>query len=205
VKRTSLLSRDAPAADIGSSKIMGRFNSRETSIPGLVLVQRQRVGDKRGFLDRLFCREELGALLGGRMIAQINHTYTGDAGILRGMHFQRAPHAEMKLVTCLRGAVFDVAIDLRRDSPTLLKWHAECLSAENQRTLVIPEGFAHGFQTITDDCEMLYLHTAGYHPDAEGGIDALDPRLGITWPLPSPKRSSRDLSHALLGSEFAGI
>lgn len=184
---------------------MGRFSCSETSIPGLVLVQRQRVGDQRGFLDRLFCREELGALLGGRMIVQINHTYTGDAGILRGMHFQRPPHAEMKLVTCLRGEVFDVAIDLRRDSPTQLKWHAERLSAENQRTLVIPEGFAHGFQTMTEDCEMLYLHTAAYHPDAEGGIDALDPRLGIGWPLPSPKRSHRDLSHARLGPEFAGI
>lgn len=184
---------------------MGRFTCTETAIPGLTLVQRQRVGDQRGFLDRLFCREDLGQLLGERVIVQINHTYTGDAGILRGMHFQRAPHAEMKLVTCLRGEVFDVAIDLRRGSPTLLKWHAERLSAENQRTLVIPEGFAHGFQTMTEDCEMLYLHTAAYHPDAEGGIDALDPRLGIAWPLPSPKRSARDLSHPRLGPEFAGI
>lgn len=98
------------------------------------------------------------------------------------MHFQRTPHAEMKLVSCVRGLVFDVAVDLRRGSPTFLRWHSELLSADNHKTLVIPEGFAHGFQTLTDDCEMLYLHTTAYAPDAEAGLNPQDARLAIAWP-----------------------
>jgi dTDP-4-dehydrorhamnose 3,5-epimerase len=98
----------------------------------------------------------------------------------------------MKLVSCLRGEVFDVAVDRRQDSPTFLQWHAERLSADNHKTLAIPEGFAHGFQTLTADCELLYLHTAAYEPDAEDGLNALDPGLAIDWPLPISDRSVRD-------------
>ena len=96
---------------------------------------------------------------------------TASRGTVRGMHFQHPPHAETKFVSCLRGEVFDVAVDLRNGSPTFLHWHAEILSADNHRTLVIPEGFAHGFQTLSDDCEMLYFHTAAYNPEAEGGLN----------------------------------
>ena len=121
------------------------------------------------------------------------------------MHFQFPPHAEMKLVTCLRGEVFDVAVDLRQNSPTCLKWHAARLSADNHKTLVIPEGFAHGFQTLTDECEMLYFHTAAYQPDAEGGLNALDPAFSIDWPLPITERSARDQAHASLTAGFTGL
>jgi dTDP-4-dehydrorhamnose 3,5-epimerase len=121
------------------------------------------------------------------------------------MHFQHPPHAETKLVSCLRGEVFDVAVDLRHNSPTFLRWHAERLSADNHKTLVIPEGFAHGFQTLTDDCEMLYFHTAAYQPGAEGGLNAQDPRLAIEWPLPVVGLSPRDAVYQFLGEDFSGV
>jgi dTDP-4-dehydrorhamnose 3,5-epimerase len=101
-------------------------------------------------------------------------------------------------VSCLRGEVFDVAVDLRDNSPTFLRWHAEVLSADNHKTLVIPKGFAHGFQTLTDDCEMLYFHTAAYQPGAEGGLNVLDPRLAIKWPLDVDVLSDRDRSHPMI-------
>ena len=130
-----------------------RFDILNTSIAGLHLVQRKPIGDSRGYLERLFCAEELYNLIPGKNIKQVNHTLTKNVGTVRGMHFQRPPYAETKLVSCLRGEVFDVAVDLRHDSPTFLHWYGERLSAENHKTLVIPEGFAHGFQTLTDDCE----------------------------------------------------
>ena len=121
------------------------------------------------------------------------------------MHFQYPPHAEIKLVSCLRGEVFDVAVDLRRGSPTLLHWHAESLSADNHRTLAHPGGFRSRLPDPTDDCEMLYLHTAAYDPGAEGGINGLDPRIGIRWPLPIPDMSARDRAHPLLDPDFSGV
>lgn len=184
---------------------MTRFEQHETSLAGLTVIERLPIGDERGFLERMFCAEDLAGICEDRPIVQINRTSTASAGIVRGMHFQFPPHSEMKLVSCLRGQVFDVAIDLRAGSPTFLDWHAEVLSAENHRTLVIPEGFAHGFQTLTEDCELLYLHTAAYQPSAEGGLDALDPALGIEWPLPVAERSARDQGHPRLTPEFAGV
>ena len=136
---------------------------------------------------------------------QINRTKTAKAGTVRGMHFQYPPHAEMKLVSCLRGEVFDVAVDLRKNSPTFLHWHAETLSDHNHKTFVIPEGFAHGFQTLSDDCELIYFHTALYHQEAEGGLDALDKRISIEWPPPILERSMRDQKHLALAEDFSGV
>lgn len=184
---------------------MSRFTLINTPMRGLTLMQRHPIGDQRGFLERLFCRDELAESLGGRAIAQINHTLTVTMGTVRGLHFQYPPHAETKLVTCLKGEVFDVAVDVRRGSPTLLCWHAEILSATNHQTLLIPEGFAHGFQTLTGACELLYLHTAAYCGDAEGAINAVDPRLGIAWPLGISERSDRDQAHPYLEESFVGI
>ncbi len=182
-----------------------RFDLLDTPLQGLKLIQRHPIGDQRGYLERIFCGEELQPLLLGRGIAQINRTLTAKSGAVRGLHFQYPPHAETKIVSCLRGEVFDVAVDLRSGSPTFLQWHAEILSAVNHRTLLIPEGFAHGFQTLTEDCEMLYLHTAPYHPEAEGGLNALDSRLDIRWPETVIERSPRDAAHPLLTNEFTGI
>lgn len=182
-----------------------RFDILTTPICGLNILRRWPIGDNRGYLERLFCTEELAGLLTGKRIEQINHTLTANRGTVRGMHFQYPPHAETKFVHCLRGEVFDVAIDLRRNSPTFLRWHAEILTPESHKTFVIPEGFAHGFQTLSDDCEMLYFHTAAYRAEAEGGVHPQDPRLAIDWPLPVARLSPRDASHPLLADGFAGI
>lgn len=182
-----------------------RFDILATDIAGLRVLQRKPLGDKRGYLERMFCIDELETLLAGRHIAQINHTLTASRGTVRGLHFQYPPHAETKFVSCLRGEVFDVAVDLRQGSPTFLRWHGEVLSADNHRSLMIPEGCAHGFQTLADDCEMLYFHTAAYHAAAEGGLNATDPRLAIAWPMPVAGLSPRDATHPLLDASFPGI
>jgi dTDP-4-dehydrorhamnose 3,5-epimerase len=123
---------------------------------------------------------------------------------VRGMHFQYPPNSEDKFVSCLRGEVFDVAVDLRAGSPTFMHWRAELLSAENSKSFFIPKGFAHGFQTLTKNCELIYLHTQPYAPDAEGGLNPLDPRVGIEWPLPIADISPRDRAHASL-ADFSGL
>ena len=182
-----------------------RFDVLATPIAGLQVLQRKPIGDDRGYLERLFCMDELQALLPGKRIEQINHTLTSGRGTVRGLHFQHPPHAETKFVHCLRGEVFDVAVDLRRGSPTFLRWHAEVLSAANHRTFVIPEGFAHGFQALADDCEMLYFHTAAWSADCEGGLRHDDPMLAIRWPLSAAAISDRDRHHPLLDAGFSGI
>lgn len=184
---------------------MSRLTLSALPLVGLTLVQRQRMGDARGFLSRLFCAEELLVAGWTRPVAQINHTYTARRGTVRGMHFQRAPHAEMKLVSCLRGEVWDVAVDLRLGSSTFLRWHAQRLSADNGRALLIPEGFAHGFQCLTDDVELLYCHAAAYHAGAEGGLHPGDARLAIDWPLAIAELSTRDANHPLIDAAFEGV
>lgn len=185
--------------------MMSRFEILPTPIAGLKVLQRKPLGDQRGYLERMFCNEELGEILAGRTIVQANHTLTARRGTVRGLHFQHPPHAETKFISCLRGEVFDVAVDLRRGSPTFLRWHAEILSADNHRSLAIPVGFAHGFQTLTDDCEMLYFHTAAYHAEAEAGLNAQDSGLAIVWPLPVADLSPRDANHPWLNNDFSGI
>lgn len=176
-----------------------------TPLGGLVVVERSRIEDHRGFFSRFFCADTLAEAGFDLPVAQINHTLTRTRGALRGMHYQHPPHAEVKMVSCLRGEVFDVAVDLRADSPTFLHWHGELLSGVNQRSLLIPRGFAHGFQALTDDCELLYLHSAAYAPDAEGAVNALDPRLAISWPLAIADMSERDRTHPMLDPDFKGI
>ena len=182
-----------------------RFDVTATPLKGVEVIHRKPIGDRRGFLERLFCMNELHALMGDRNIVQVNHTLTARRGTVRGMHFQHPPHAEMKLVSCLRGEIFDVALDLRAGSPTFLKWHAEILSESNHKTLAIPEGFAHGFQALTDGCEVLYFTTSAYRPDAEGGLHPGDPRLGIQWPQEPAELSARDASHPWVVENFRGI
>lgn len=184
---------------------MSRFSLSVLPLAGLVVVERRPLGDSRGFLARLFCTEALAAAGWCQPIAQINHTYTAKRGTVRGLHFQRPPHAEMKLVSCLRGEVWDVAVDLRADSPTFLQWHAERLSAANSRALLIPEGFAHGFQALSDDVELLYCHSAAYAAESEAGLHPLDPRLDIRWPLDVAQVSPRDVGHPLIESGFEGV
>ena len=184
---------------------MNRFAVTETKLAGLRCVQRQPLGDARGFLVRLFCADELRDAGWVWPVAQVNHTLTRHAGTVRGLHFQRAPHAEAKLVSCLRGEVWDVAVDLRRGSPTFLGWHAQHLSSGNGMALLIPPGCAHGFQTLSDEVEMLYVHSAAHEAGAEGGLHPLDPTLALPWPLPVGLLSARDDAHPKLTDEFNGV
>lgn len=181
------------------------FDFNETPLEGLVRINRKPIEDSRGFFSRFFCAEEFKSIgfVGG--VAQINHTLTRQKGTIRGMHFQHPPHSETKIVTCVQGEILDVAVDIRKDSPTFLKWHAEILSADNKSSLYIPEGFAHGFQSLKDDSQLIYLHSAFYTPNSEGALNAQDPALAIDWPLKVSEISERDLNHPLLDSQFEGI
>tara|TARA_R110002012_G_scaffold296341_1_gene493619 strand:+ start:2509 stop:3072 length:564 start_codon:yes stop_codon:yes gene_type:complete len=184
---------------------VSRFNVTDLPLAGLKKVERQLLGDERGFLSRVFCSIQLSKCGWHKPIAQINHTYTAKKGTVRGLHFQHPPFSEIKLVSCLKGKVWDLAVDLRADSPTFLHWHAEMLSHENSSALLIPQGFAHGFQTLTDDVELLYCHSAAYAPKAEAGINVLEPRLAINWPLPISECSARDQAFPFLDDEYSGV
>lgn len=184
---------------------MSRFTVTALPLSGLTLIKQQHLRDERGFLSRLFCANELAAAGWHQPIAQVNHTLTAVAGMVRGLHYQMPPHAEMKLVSCIQGKVWDVAVDLRANSPTFLQWHAQYLSSSDGLGLLIPEGFAHGFQALSDNVELLYCHSAPFSPDSEAVLDARDERLAITWPLPFLIRSLRDQSPAGLGPDFKGV
>ena len=184
---------------------MSRFMITDLPLSGLKRIELKLLGDSRGFLMRLFCAEELAVADWHKPIAQINQTYTAQCGTVRGMHFQQAPFTEMKLVSCIRGKGWDVAVDLRPGSKTFLHWHAEELSADNRRILLIPEGFAHGFQSLTDDVDLLYCHSAAYRAEAEAGLNPRDPMLAISWPLQITELSSRDAQHPLINHNFIGI
>ena len=176
-----------------------------TPLPGLKVVETSPFQDSRGAFARWYCERELAEIVGNRQIVQINHSRTGGMGAVRGLHFQKPPHAEMKLVRCIKGRVWDVAVDLRQGSATYLKWHAEELTPENARMMVIPEGFAHGFQEIEPESELLYLHTAFYAPESESGVRFDDPSIGIEWPLPVTDVSQRDRNHPLINLGFVGL
>jgi len=184
---------------------MQRFDCFDLPLAGLKIVQRKSIEDARGFLSRFYCAEEFANYGFHKSISQINHTLTRNKGAVRGLHYQRPPHAEIKLVSCIKGEIFDVAVDLRKDSPTFLQWHGEVLSEHNQRSLLIPEGFAHGFQTLCEDCELIYLHSAPYCKDAEVALNVTDPKIGITWPLEITELSERDRSHPMIKLDFEGM
>ena len=180
---------------------------RPTPIAGVLELVGQPFRDHRGaFLNAFRAQEPAFAQAwGDRAIAQVNLSRTEAVGAVRGLHLQAPPHSEAKLVRCMRGRVWDVAVDVRAGSPTFLRWHAERLSADNLRALLIPEGFAHGFQAITDDVELLYCHSAAYAPDNEAALNPFDPRLGIAWPLPVTEVSPRDLNRPMLSMDFEGV
>ena len=187
------------------AKKNNRFHFHPTSLECLYVVERRPIEDQRGFFCRFFCTEEFREVGFNKCVAQINHSDTIKKGAVRGLHFQYPPHAEVKIVSCIRGEIFDVAVDIRKGSPTFLRWHGEILSAENRKSLLIPEGFAHGFQTLIEDCELIYLHSAPYCPQTEGALHVNDPRIGVVWPIPVTDISNRDRGHAFLQSDFNGI
>lgn len=172
-----------------------------TPIEGVFVISPEARSDERGFFARIFCAEEFAKYGLNSQWVQMNNSFTTQKGTIRGLHFQRAPSAEVKLVRCIRGIVWDVVVDLRSDSPTFGKWYAAELSAENRAMMYVPEGVAHGFQSLTDDSELLYMVSAAYSPMCEGGLRFDDPTVGITWPLSVSVLSDRDrnlpLFHAI--------
>lgn len=166
---------------------------------GPALVRRTAVTDERGAFSRLFTREDLAAAGLDFDIVHVNHSVTRGRGTVRGFHYQTPPHAEIKLVTCIRGAILDVAVDIRPDRPERFKPVSAELSAENGTAMLIPEGFAHGFQALTDDVELIYLHSAAYAPEAAAGYRFDDPAIGLDWPLEPKNLSQRDRNWPLIG------
>ncbi|WP_291197249.1 dTDP-4-dehydrorhamnose 3,5-epimerase [Hyphomonas sp.] len=163
-----------------------------TTLKDAVLIELERRGDDRGFFARTFCADEFAANGLPTEFVQQNMSYSATKGTIRGMHFQRAPHAEDKLIRCLRGAIVDIILDLRPDSPTYKRWEAFELNEENKRQLLVPKGFAHGFQTVSDHVEVTYLVSSRYNGAAEGGVRWNDPAFGITWPLAPTEMSDKD-------------
>ena len=176
-----------------------------TPLKNAFIIETEPFEDTRGRFSRIFCKKEFQAIGIVKDIVQVNYSITVEKGAIRGMHFQRPPMAEIKMVKCLRGSVFDVIVDLRKGSPTFLKWHGEVLSAKNMKMMYVSEGFAHGFQTLEEDSELLYFHTEFYSPEHEDGVRFDDPKVGIKWPLEVTDISEKDRSHPLLPSEFAGL
>jgi dTDP-4-dehydrorhamnose 3,5-epimerase len=182
-----------------------RFIFKECSLSGLYTIRRIPIEDSRGFFARFFCAEEFKDIGLDQSIAQINHTLTVQKGTIRGLHYQHPPHCEIKIVNCLRGHVFDVVVDIRQDSPTFLKWHGEVLSEKNMKGLYIPQGFAHGFQALSKNCVLLYLHSSIYTASDEGGLNVIDPVLDISWPLPFADCSFRDKNIPMIDNSFLGV
>jgi dTDP-4-dehydrorhamnose 3,5-epimerase len=177
----------------------------ETKLKGAFIVTPDLIEDERGFFARAFCGREFEERGLNTNIAQCNISFNKTKGTLRGMHYQAKPHTEVKLVRCTAGAIYDVIIDLRRESPTLRQWSGVELSAESHRLLYIPEGFAHGFQTLTDNAELIYQHSAFHSPEYAQGFKFDDPFFAINWPLPVGMISAKDLSYPLIDINFKGI
>lgn len=183
-----------------------RFIFHTTPLDGVFRVERKPINDGRGFFSRLYCAQEFAAIGLDKPLAQINHSCSRAKGTVRGLHFQHPPHAETKVISCLAGRIFDVAVDLRAGSPTFLQWFGFELSAENQESIVIPIGCAHGFQSLTDDAEIIYLVTTPYSPQAEDGVNPFDPAMGIIWPEAVSEVSTRDTERGMLDlATYRGI
>lgn len=163
-----------------------------TPIPGAQVVELEAASDHRGFFGRIWCRDEFGAHGMSVDVAQASLSFTKASGTLRGLHFAWPPSTEAKLVRCIRGKIFDVILDLRPGSPTFLKHHSLVLDDEDRKALFIPVGMAHGFQTLTDDCEILYMMSEAFRPDLADGVRYDDPAFGIEWPLPVSSILDRD-------------
>ncbi|RXP54101.1 dTDP-4-dehydrorhamnose 3,5-epimerase [Lutibacter sp. HS1-25] len=177
----------------------------QTTLKGSYVIDLEPKGDDRGWFSRTFCENEFKKIGHTAHWVQLNHSFTKEKGTIRGMHFQTPPYGEIKLVRCISGAVFDVIIDLRKDSPTFLNYFGIEISSVNKKMIYIPKGFAHGFQTLTNDCELIYHHSEFYTPNSEGGIKYNDPKIAIKWPIQMQSISERDNLHPLINTNFKGL
>lgn len=174
---------------------------KEMKLRGAYVVDLEPFRDERGFFARAFCQREFEQIGHQKDFVQINHSHTAQKGTIRGMHYQIQPHAEIKLIRCIRGGVYDVIVDMRKNSGTYLEYIGVELTAENQRMIYVPEGFAHGFQTLEDKTELIYHHTAFYASEFERGIRYDDPAVGIEWPLGVTVLSEKDKQLGFLKKE----
>lgn len=176
------------------------MNFQKTKIDNLLVITPQLRHDERGFFARIFCQDEFKKNSINFKITQSNLTLTKKKGTIRGMHFQTEPYGEDKIVQCSKGAIFDVAVDLRKKSRTYLKWISIELNEKNKKMFYVPIGFAHGFQTLTENCEVQYFMSGSYSPAHSGGIRWNDPMINISWPLKKPNLSEKDQNWPLLES-----
>ena len=176
-----------------------------TSLEGSYIIEVEPFNDERGWFTRFYCKKEFSQIGYNGEWKQSNHSTTYKKGTVRGMHFQKKPFQEIKLVKCISGLVYDVIIDLRKESSSFLQWTGIELSEKNKRMIFIPQGFAHGFQCMEDNCELIYQHSEFYTPEFEQGIRFNDPMIDIHWPLPAIYISSKDSSYPLLDKNFKGV
>lgn len=184
---------------------MINFNYISTKLQGLYLIVPKSKIDNRGYFERLFCTEEFKEVGLNRPIVNINHSFSKQKGTIRGMHFQYPPSQEIKMITCLKGSIYDVALDIRKNSSTFLQWQGEILDGDSRKIFMIPEGFAHGFQTLEDNVELLYIHTNFYNKEHESGLNYNDPILNINWPLKVTKISDKDKNYKFITTNFKGV
>lgn len=180
-----------------------KFHS--TPLHGAYVIEPEQRGDARGWFARVFCEKEMAAAGLVDRFVQVNNSYNAQAGTLRGMHYQLPPAAEVKIVRCVRGALWDCIVDLRPDSPTYLKWHGVELTAENRLAYYVPRGFAHGFVTLEPDTEAFYLASAFYEPSAERGLRWNDPTFDIQWPAPGRIVSGKDAAWPDFDPSYHGV
>tara|TARA_B100000519_G_C14259930_1_gene447145 strand:+ start:2809 stop:3360 length:552 start_codon:yes stop_codon:yes gene_type:complete len=177
----------------------------ELPLEGSYFIELESFEDNRGAFSRIFCQDEFNKIDHSKNLVQINYSMTVKKGTVRGMHYQTPPMSEVKIVTCLSGSIYDVIIDLRKGSSTFMHWHGKTLSGDNKYMLYIPEGFAHGFQALQNNCELLYFHTEFYNPDFEATINYNDSNIGIEWPLGVTEISEKDKNCPQLPKNFSGI
>jgi dTDP-4-dehydrorhamnose 3,5-epimerase len=178
---------------------------RDTELQGVFIIEPEIIEDERGFFACSWTTDDFQKRGLNPRLMQCNISFNKQKGTVRGMHFQRKPHEEAKLIRCTRGAIYDVAIDLRPGSPTQYKWVAAELTSDNHRLLYIPEGFAHGYQTLTDSAELFYQISEYYHPESAGGVRWNDPVFDIKWPLPLTKIAERDSTYPSLDLTTASV
>ena len=178
---------------------------KETSLKGSYVLTFEPIEDQRGWLARTYCKNEFLAIGHTKEWVQMNHSFTKQKATVRGMHYQRSPYGEIKLVRCIAGSVYDVIIDLRAHSASYLQYFGIELSAVNKKMIYIPEGFAHGFQALSNDAELLYNHSQFYLPGVEAGVKYNDPAINIKWPLELTNISERDNSHPFIDANFKGL
>lgn len=181
---------------------MNRLKFTKTPFDGLLLIERVPLSDHRGFFSRIYCNDELNNAGIDFNIRQINHSYTKSRGTIRGMHFQSPPYSEAKIISCIQGSIFDVAVDIRKESLTYMKWYGIYLNEGDSKSILIPKGFAHGFQTLADNTHLIYLHSNSFHENSENGINPFDPVIGILWPEETSNMSERDKEFPMIANNI---